>query len=149
VIKATTHTGSEVVLRERSLPIGRVGPRSFAILVGMELALLVGVLVWALFTLLPSATPLAATTDIAPVQQAVRERVGGAVHDPLIALSPERSARASNLRGFEHGGAVYYYYVEGGANFDPLSRGAVSRDEIEILLRDSDGPQTFVIYRIL
>jgi hypothetical protein len=149
VIKATTHTVSEGVLRERALPVRRVGPRSFAILVGLELALLVGVLVWALFTLLPSATPLAATTDITPVQQAVRARIGGAVHDPLITLSPERSARASSLRGFEHGGAVYYYYVEGGENFDPLSRGAVTRDEIEILLRDSDGPQTFVIYRIL
>jgi hypothetical protein len=149
VIKATTHPGSEVVLTERALPVRRVGPRAFVVLVGLELALLVGVLVWALFTLLPSATPLAASAEIAPVQQAVRDRIGGAVHDPLIALSPERSARASNLRGFEHGGAVYYYYVEGGANFDPLSRGAVTRDEIEILLRDSDGPQTFVIYRIL
>lgn len=149
MIKATTHPGSEVVLRERALPVRRVGPRAFVILVGLELALLVGVLAWALFTLLPSATPLAASAEIAPVQQAVRDRIGGAVHDPLIALSPERSARASNLRGFEHGGAVYYYYVEGGANFDPLSRGAVTRDEIEILLRDSDGPQTFVIYRIL
>jgi hypothetical protein len=149
VIKATTHPVSEGVLRERALPVRRVGPRSFVLLVGLELALLVGVLAWALFALLPSATPLAATTDITPVQQAVRARIGGAIQDPLITLSPERSARASNLRGFEHGGATYYYYVEGSENFDPLSRGAVTRDEIEILLRDSDGPQTFVIYRIL
>jgi len=149
VIKATTHPIAESVLRERTVPVHRIGPRSFAVLVGLELALLVGVLVWALFTLLPSATPLAATNDISIIQQAVRDRIGGTVHDPLITLSPERSVRASNLRGFEHGGAIYYYYIEGGANFDPLSRGAVTRDEIEILLRDSDGPQTFVIYRIL
>jgi hypothetical protein len=149
VIKATTHTVPEVALREQALPIRRVGPRSFVILVGLELALLVGVLVWALFTLMPSATPLAATSDLTPVQQAVRDRIGGAIHDPLIALSPDLSAPASNLRGFEIGGATYYYYVEGSSNFDPLSRGAVTRDEIEILLRDSEGPQPFVIYRIL
>jgi hypothetical protein len=149
VIKATTHPGTEGALREQALPIRRVGPRSFAALVGIELLLMVGVLVWALATLLPPRTPFAATTDISPVQQAVRERIGGAVQEPPVMVGSEGTARPSNLRGFKLGGATYYYYVEGDANFDPLSRGAVTRDEIEILLRDSEGPQTFVIYRIL
>lgn len=149
MINATTHLGAERALHETTLPVRRIGSRSFAAILGIELVLLVGVLVWALFTLLPSATPLAATADLAPVQQAIRARIVGAVEDPLVAVTQATSARASNLRGLSLNGATYYYYVEGATNFDPLSRGAVGHDAVEILLRDSSGPLSFVVYRIL
>lgn len=145
----TTHAGAERALNEGVVPVRRIGPRAFAALVGLELLLLLGVLVWALFYLLPPATPLAAPASLAPVEDAIRARIGGEVNDPLVIVAPGQSARTSNLRGFSLSGQTYYYYVEGAANYDPLSRGAVSRTEVEILLRDDTGPQTFVVYRIL
>ncbi len=149
MINATTHTGAEGALRDRLIPVRQIGPRAFTAMVGLELILMIGVLVWALSALLPPATPLASGHDISPVHEAIRARVGGAVVDPLIELSPGLSARSSNLRGFSHDGATYYYYVEGAANFDPYSRGAVDGHEIEVLLRDSSGPATVVIYKLL
>lgn len=149
MIHATTHAGAERALQNRTIPVGRLGPRAFAALVGVELLVLVGVLVWALFYLLPPATPLAASGQLAPVEEAIRARIAGAVDDPLVAVTPGQSARASNLRGFRLAGETYYYYVEGVENFDPLSRGAVDHSEVELLLRDASGPRAFVIYRVL
>lgn len=145
---ATTHRVAERTLHERVIPTHRLGPRLFTVLVGAELLVLIGVMAYALFVLLPPPTPLAAPTHLAPVEEAIRARVGGAVNDPLVAVAPGQSARASNLRGFSLGGETYYYYVEGRANFDPLSRGAVQRGEVEILFRDTSGPETVVVYRV-
>lgn len=145
----TTHSGANGALRREYLPISRIGPRAFGALVVVELLVLVAVLVWALIAFIPPATPLAATHSLTPVQEAIRERVGGAVADPLVEIQPGLSARASNLRGFRLDGATYYYYIEGAANFDPFSRGVVNSEQIEVLLRDSSGPATVVIYRLL
>ncbi len=149
MINATTHTGAERALRDQLIPVRRIGPRAFTALVGLELLLLLGVLAWALATLVPDTTPLAAPRDLAPVHSAIRDRVGGTVGDPLIEVGPGLSARASNLRGLSLNGQTYYYYLEGAANFDPYSRGLVSANEIEVLLRDTSGPSTLVIYRLL
>lgn len=149
MINATTHTGAERALRDEAVPVHRIGPRVFATLIGLELLLVSGVLIWALSWAIPAATPLAAPQDLAPVQAAIYARIGGAVADPLIEIRPGLSARASNLRGFSLGDATYYYYVEGSANFDPYSRGSVTNSEIEVLMRDSSGPVTVVIYRLL
>lgn len=145
---ATAYTGAKSALREKTVPLRQLGPRAFAVLVGAELLLLVGVLVWALSALVPPATPLAAP-QLTPVEDAIRARVGGAIDDPLIDVAPGHSARASNVRGFSLSGQTYYYYIEGVQNYDPLSRGAVKRGEVEILFRDSSGPMPFVVYRIL
>lgn len=149
MINATTHTRADGALRDEQVPISRIGSHSFAVIIGLELLLIIGVLIWALVALLPSATPLAAPHDLTPVQEAIRARINGAVEDPLIELRPGLSARASNLRGFQLNGTIYYYYVEGSSNYDPYSRGAVSPDKIEVLLHDSSGPATVVIYRLL
>lgn len=149
VINATTHTGAERALGEHVAPVRRIGPHAFVTLLGLELVLVVGVLVWALTSLVPPATPLAQPADITPVEEAIRARVIGEVVDPLIELGPGLSARSSNVRGFSLNGATYYYYVEGSPNFDPYSRGIVGAGEIEILRRDSSGPSTVVIYRLL
>lgn len=148
VINATTHTGAERALRDQTIAIRRIGPRTFGALIGAELLLITGVLIWALFAPLPAMTPLAAATDLTPVVQAIRDRIGGTVVDPLITIAPGTSARASNVRGFSLDGTIYYYYIEGAQNFDPLSRGLLSHAEVEVLLRDDSGPRTFVIYRV-
>ena len=149
MFNATTHAGAKRALITDLIAVRRVGPRAFAVLIGIELAILVGVLVWALAALLPSATPLASTHNLTPVREAIHARVGGAVDDPLIEVRPGLSARASNLRGFQLGGETYFYYIEGTTNFDPLSRGAVAQSDVEVLARDSSGPLTVVIYRLL
>jgi hypothetical protein len=148
VFHATTHSGANA-LQKPTVPMHRIGSRAFVALVGLELLLLLGVLVWALTVLLPPATPLVAGAQLALVEDAIRAHVGGAVHDPLVSVGSGHSARASNVRGFSLSGETYYYYVEGTQNFDPLSRGAVRRADVEILFRDSSGPMPFVVYRIL
>ncbi|NTU79551.1 MAG: hypothetical protein HGA45_09135 [Chloroflexales bacterium] len=149
MINATTHTGAEHALRNEAGTVRRIGPQAFATLLGLELLLVAGVLIWALSWATPAATPLAASHDLTPIQEAIRARIGGDVDDPLIEVAPGLSARSSNLRGFSLGSTTYYYYVEGAANFDPYSRGSVDASEIEVLLRDSSDLATVVIYRLL
>jgi hypothetical protein len=148
VINATTHQGAEGVLRTEARPVRRISSRSLVVLMGIELVLLFGVLIWALFWLLPASTPFAAQNDLTPVVETVRGSLSGTINDPLIDVKPGVSARASNLRGLSMGGATYYYYIEGHANFDPLSRGAIASDSVEIMLRDTSGPNSIVIYRL-
>jgi len=148
VIHATTHAGAESARYERTVPVRRVGPRTLSVLIGVELLLLVSALAWALLYLLPPATPLAAPTDLRPVVDAIRDRLSGAVADPLVPVGNGDSARASNLRGFRLDGNVYYYYIEGAKNFDPLSRGVLGQDQVEILLREESGDRTIVVYRV-
>ena len=73
----------------------------------------------------------------------------GRVNDPLTDIAPGISVRASSVRGFALNGRVYYYYFEGQRGFDPLSRGAVAQRDVEVLLRDADGPKPLVIYEII
>lgn len=148
MINVTTHQ-AEHAITESAAPVRRIGPRGFKLLLAGELLLLVGVLIWAVYWMTPPSTPYAPSTDLSPVVEAVRARVSGAVDDRLIEVQPGLSVRESNLRGFKLGDATFFYYLEGGANFDPLSRGEVSADQVEVLLRDSSGPQTLVIYRII
>jgi hypothetical protein len=148
VINATTHQGADGILRSAARPIRSISSRALVVLMGVELVLMFGVLVWALAWLLPAGTPFASKSDLTPVVETVRGSLSGAINDPLIDVKPGVSARASNLRGLSMGGSIYYYYVEGRANFDPLSRGAITSDSVEIMLRDSNGPSEIVIYRL-
>ncbi|MFN3374768.1 MAG: hypothetical protein ACK44M_14535 [Chloroflexus sp.] len=119
----------------------------FLLMVGIELCLLVSVLGW-LLSAAPSRTPLAATPDLTPLTHEIKGRLSGAILDPLIEIKPGVAIRASNIRGFRYEGSIYYYYVEGAANYDPLSRGIVRPDQVEIMLRDESGAQTIVLYRV-
>ena len=147
MINVGTHSGKSA-LRNTTQVLRRISPHVFVLLVGGELLLLIGVLVWVLFWLTPPATPYAGRHDIRPLTEAVRARVGGAINDPLIEVRPGMNVRESNLRGLQLDGQVYYYYIEGQRNYDPLSRGAVVDEQVEVLLRDDSGSQSLVIYRI-
>ncbi len=150
MINVSTHQGAENTLRERvyERPVHRINAHAFGLLLAVEVVLLAAVLVWAVAWLLPTPTPYAPAQSLAPVQEAVRAHVSGAVPDRLIELTPGTSARESNLRGFSLAGTTYYYYVEGRANFDPLSRGSVDSAQVEVLARDDTGPASIVIYRM-
>lgn len=149
MINATVQQGAErPQVAAQATPVRRIGGRIFALLVVAELALLAGVLGWALLQIAPTRTAYS-SADAALIGEAVRAHLGGSVYDGLVEVQPGLTVRESNLRGFAYEGTVYYYYVEGGVNYDPLSRGAVDTAGVEILLRDDSGPQTLVIYRIL
>ena len=122
---------------------------SFWLLFALEASFVAGVLALVLTLVLPSRAPLARSADFAAVRDAVWARVNGTISDPLTDIAPGVSVRSSSVRGFVLNGRVYYYYFEGQRGFDPLSRGAVARNNVEVLLRDAAGPKPLVIYEII
>lgn len=132
-----------------STPVVRLSPRLFwwmlaciGLLAGTALLVLVAAAT-------PDRTPLARSADVLAVREQIWSNLNGVVSDPLVELTPGVTARQSNIRGFALNGQVYYYYLEGRPNFDPLSRGKLRQEQIELLMRDAGGPQTLVIYRSL
>ncbi|WP_298821761.1 hypothetical protein [Chloroflexus sp.] len=119
----------------------------FTIMLGVELCLLLSVAGWLLSSAQPR-TPLAAKPDLTLLTREIQGRLSGAILDPLIEVKPGVTIRSSNVRGFRYEGQIYYYYIEGVPGYDPLSRGLVRPDQVEIMLRDSSGPQTIVLYRV-
>ncbi|GIV98737.1 MAG: hypothetical protein KatS3mg058_0141 [Roseiflexus sp.] len=91
-----------------------------------------------------SLTPLEAEI----IRAAVESRLDETFDDPLIEVTPGVFVRSSNIRGFRLNGKVYYYYIEGERNFDPLSRGAVDHNDVDVVLRDLTGSQPLVVYRL-
>ncbi|HNP70162.1 MAG TPA: hypothetical protein PLO33_03525 [Kouleothrix sp.] len=136
------------VAQARPVPVLRANPALFwgiFVLVGAGIA----VALLLIISTLPSRLPLARSADIQTVREAIWARVNGDVSDPLVELAPGVTARQSAMRGFSVGGRTYYYYFEGQPGFDPLSRGTLPADAIEVVLRDGSGPQVLVIYQVL
>ena len=82
------------------------------------------------------------------LRAAVFTRLDGTADDPLVEVAPGVFVRASNPGGLRLNGIVYYYYIEGERNFDPLSRGMVDHADIDIVLRDMSGSRPLIIYRL-
>jgi hypothetical protein len=125
------------------------GTLNFWVLFALEASFIAGVLALVLALVLPARLPLVRSADVSAIRDAVWARANGTINDPLTDIAPGISVRASSVRGFELNGRVYYYYFEGQRGFDPLSRGAVAERDIDILLRDADGPKPLVIYEII
>ncbi len=68
--------------------------------------------------------------------------------DPLVQVRPGIWAKRSNVEGVLINGTRYYYALLPHASFDPLSRGEVSLDDIQIVQEISEGDFTIVIYTI-
>ena len=130
-------------------PASRRGTPSFWLLFALEASFVAGALALVLTLVLPARAPLARSADFATIRDAVWARVNGTINDPLTDIAPGISVRASSVRGFTLNGQIYYYYFEGQRGFDPLSRGAVAQRDVEVLLRDADGPKPLVIYEII
>jgi len=128
--------------------IWRIGQPGFWLLFVLEGLLIAGMLVFALYLLVPARAPLAQTADYATVRAAIQARLSGAVDDPPVEVAPGISARTSNVGGFTLNGYTYYYYREGQPGFDPLSRGAITRDQVELVSREQIGREAIVIYRM-
>jgi hypothetical protein len=125
------------------------GILSFWTIFALEASFIAGVLALVLALVFPSRIPLVRSADVATIRDAVWARVNGTINDPLTDIAPGISVRASSVRGLTQNGRVYYYYFEGQRGFDPLSRGAVAQRDVEVLLRDADGPKPLVVYEII
>src|SRR5690349_21267718 len=131
----------------RAAAVYRISYSAYGALFALVCLLVVGVAL-VLIQSLPERTPLARAGDVERVREAVLLQTSSAT-DPLIEVRPGELGRSSSVRGFELQGQVYYYYFEGRKGYDPLSRGAVGADQVELLLRDASGAQPLVIYRVL
>ncbi len=125
------------------------GKLSFWMLFALEALFVAGALALVLALIVPARLPLAQSADVETIRDAVWARVNGTINDPLTDIAPGVSVRASSVRGFALNGRVFYYYFEGQRGFDPLSRGAVAQRNVDVLLRDSNGPKPLVIYEII
>lgn len=141
------HAQPKAQTQTLTAPVVVPGARFFWALfaaIGVAVALAVALVLAAL----PTQTPLVRGGDVQLVRDAVWARINGEVADPLVVLAPGITVRQSNVRGFAIGGQTYYYFFAGQPGYDPLSQGAVSAEQIEIVARDSAGPATLTIYRI-
>jgi hypothetical protein len=130
----------------------RVPPRStgsFWLLFVLEALFIAGVLALVLVLVLPPRAPLTRSADFTIIRNAAWAGRQGTSNDPLMDVAPGISVRASSVRGFTLHGRVYYYYFEGQPSYDPLSRGAVDRRDVDVLLRDTDGPTPLVVYELI
>ena len=137
---------------DRARDVGRVrriDQRMFWLLFAFEGLCIAGILLLVLYLLVPIRAPLAQADDYATVRTAIQARLSGAIDDPLIEVAPGVTTRTSNVSGFTLNGYTYYYYREGQPNFDPLSRGAISRDAVEFVSGSDLDQVSVVIYRVL
>ncbi len=147
MLQATTPS---IAKHEAALPVRRVRIRSsaFWLLLVCEGLLIIGILA-ALVRAAPLLTPLSSTGDVTQVREAVLQRLNGQISDPLVPVGLNGSAHESNVRGYTLNGQTYYYSVSDTRTADPLGRGAVSGDAIEIVLQERLGEQEMTIYRII
>jgi hypothetical protein len=96
---------------------------------------------------LPASTPLTQTDGPQQVHDFVL--AGNPAADPLIEVVPGVIVRSSSVRGLRIADQTYYYYYEGRQSYDPLTRGAVQPNQVELLLRDTDAETTLVVYRVV
>jgi hypothetical protein len=142
------HVSGVVTGEHTASRVHRPGMRTFWALFALEAALVFAVAA-VLLNVLPQRTPLSQTADAELLRAAVLSRLDGTLDDPVVEVAPGVTVRSSALRGLELGGVTYHYYFEGQRGFDPLSRGKLRSNDVEVVVRDSDGERTLVIYRIL
>lgn len=133
---------------KQATQIRHLSQRGFWLLFVLEGLFIAGILLFALYLLLPAQAPLAQAGDYATVRAAIQSRLNGSVDDPLIEVAPGITAPSSAVGGFTLNGYTYYYYREAQRGFDPLSRGILTRDQVELVSRDQIGRQVLVIYRV-
>jgi hypothetical protein len=72
----------------------------------------------------------------------------GAAEDPVIRLAPGLPVKSSNYRGVRIGGTVYYYNLAPRQSYDPLARGEVTADQIQVDAVVGDPPNRVMVYSL-
>ena len=146
MVTATTFVGAVNPVRPAYRV--RLNNRIFVILAAVPM-LLMAVALIVLVLMVPAPAPLSRLPDYTLVRSAVLDRLNGQTLDQMIEIQRGVVAPASSVRGLALNGVTYYYYVEGQASFDPLSRKLVAPSQAQIVLRDSNGPAPLVIYKLI
>lgn len=130
-----------------TFPFDDVGGRALSIAVIVAACLLIVLATGAVAT--PSARPAAVTSP-----SAISAVLGyalvwkGEADDPSIALPSGIVVKSSNYRGVVVGGATYYYNLAPRLSYDPLARGEVTRDQIQVVAVVGDAPNRVMIYTV-
>lgn len=133
---------------QAAVPVRKISSRGFWLLFAIEGLLLAGLLALALQFLLPARSPLTSASDYAQVRSAIQAAAQGSSTEPLVEVAPGVNVPQGAVGGFELHGYTYYYYREGQQNVDPLSRGAIARDQVEMVSREQIGNDMVVTYRM-
>lgn len=72
----------------------------------------------------------------------------GPAEDPSIALPSGIQVKSSNYRGVPINGVTYYYNLAPRPSYDPLARGQVTAQQIEVVAVVGDPPDRVMIYSI-
>ncbi|HEY8885112.1 MAG TPA: hypothetical protein VIO35_07350 [Chloroflexota bacterium] len=72
----------------------------------------------------------------------------GPAGDPVIALAPGLPVKSSNYRGVRIGGTLYYYNLAPRQSYDPLARGEVTADQIQVVAVVGDPPNRVMVYSL-
>jgi hypothetical protein len=100
----------------------------------------------------PSPASRASTEPSAPLTPAVSQVLSYALawrgpdEDPPVVLPSGVAAKASNYRGVEIDGTTYYYNLAPRPSFDPLARGELTSQQVQIVAVVGDPPNRVMIY---
>ncbi len=95
----------------------------------------------------PVSPPPPPTSPVARVLPYVGTWLGPGA-DPLIVLPSGARVKSSNYQGVQIDGTTYYYNLAPRASFDPLARGVVTTDEIQVVAVVGDAPNRVMIYTL-
>lgn len=68
--------------------------------------------------------------------------------DPLMEVESGIWVKTSNVKGVKVNGDTYYYSLWPHMSFDPVARGEVTEDEVDVVYEDDDSDMPLVIYRM-
>jgi hypothetical protein len=98
---------------------------------------------------LPTASPAGPAVS-SPVAQVLFYATTwrGPAADPVITLPNGLPVKSSNYRGVPIGNVVYYYNLAPSPSYDPLGRGQVTADQIDVVAVVGDPPQRVLVYTL-
>lgn len=128
----------------------RTGRLSLALVVILGTSLLIAL---ATGVLAPGAGPTTSSelaTAHSPTDLVLTYAVGwrGPSEDPPLVLPSGQSIKSSSYRGVPIDGVSYYYNLAPLPSFDPLARGQVTMQQIQVVAVIGDPPRRVMIYTI-
>lgn len=68
--------------------------------------------------------------------------------DPLVEVEADVWVKTSNVKGIDIEGETYYYSLAPHMSYDPVSRGEMSVEDVDIVYWDDDPEVPLLIYKI-
>lgn len=68
--------------------------------------------------------------------------------DPLMEVEPGVWVKTSNVKGINIDGETYYYSLAPHMSYDPVSRGEMSEEDVNVVYWDDDPEVSLLIYKL-